>query len=119
MQLHWMAHYDDGSFYSQLDNGKYYHIDRDNLKAFDVWMENRLLIRLDTEADSKGKKRFFWRKRHRMTTTGIKQYVYLCGWEQDGHYHTCYAFEDGSVIMGGQWRNDMPFMQEIVWLDFE
>ncbi len=124
-EIVWRAHYSDGTDLWQDENHGYHDIDRDRLVAFDLWQENRLLVRVDMtggdEHKGVGPKRLIWRKRH--THDGsTDQVMHMAGWQRKvkgvNVQSICYVFEDGVVLLGGQW-NENEFSYPIAVLECE
>lgn len=117
MDFHWIAHYDDGSTFSQLrpdgTRNRYPDIDRDRIHFFDLWAGDRLLVRLDLRDDGLGRKRLVWRMRNQIRG-GQQQRVHLAGYlrANDGPHVMCYVFEDGAVLVSGAWAEE-PFMAPV------
>ena len=125
MSIIWRAHYTDGTDLWQDGKHGYHDIDRDNLVAFDLWQGNRLLVRVDMSSgdvrNGVGPKRLIWRKRH--TTDGsTDQIMHMAGWQRKVNgtnvQSICYVFEDGAVLLGGQW-NENEFSYPIAVLECE
>lgn len=116
----WLAHYTDGSTLTQTNGHTYADIDRDRLQAFDLWSDGRLLVRVDLRQDTRngelGPKRLIWRMRTILDTAGQKNIVHLTGWQRQVNGRNvqaiCYVFEDGIVLLGGQFTGQ-DFMDPV------
>ena len=133
-EILWVAHYTNGTSLKQHRTGEdgptYKNIRRDQLVAFDLWQGDRLLVRVDMRQDSDnpelGPKRLIWRIRHQQNSKGGHQRIHMAGWKrlvtigekQVSVQSIAYVFEDGVVLMGGQWR-DEAYFHAIKPLEFE
>ena len=111
--LTWVAHYDDGSTLSQKDSHTYADINRIALQAFDLMNGSDLVVRVDLRDDAKEDlepRRLIWRIRHTQSTNGDHQKYHLIGWQRKVNGQNvqaiCYVFEDGKILLGGQFRED-------------
>lgn len=116
----WLAHYDDGDQLAQANGTTYADIDRDRLQAFDLWRAGRLLVRVDMRNDGgpdHGPKRLIWRVRNQVDTGGHSLRLHLAGWQRTVNGRNvqaiCYVFEDGAVLLGGQFDESVPFMSAV------
>lgn len=123
--INWQAHYTDGSTLSQLSGYTYADIDRERLQAFDLWQDNRLLIRVDLRDDSDkevGRRRLIYRLRTQMNSSGQEVKFYMVGWQRTVSGRNIvainYLFEDGAILLGGQFTND-ELMDAIVPFPWE
>lgn len=136
MDIHWIAHYDDGTTLDQREkgsNGKgptYPDIDRDRLTAFGLYTGDRVLVLVDFRDDSDGNlqigpKRLIWRRRGQIRSGDEHaNYVHLVGWQRtinDRNVQAiCYVREDdGVVVLGGQWLDNAPMMHAIKLMECE
>lgn len=129
-ELTWRAQYDDGRQLSQLapdgTRHKYQDIERERLVCFDLWRGERLLVRVDMRDDSgdgMGPKRLIWRIRTELTSRGATNRVHMAGWQRTVKGRNvqaiAYVFEDGAVVLGGQFQENDPLMYDVVELDCE
>lgn len=124
--MHWIAHYDDGRALKQSPEYTYKDIDRAHLITFDLWQDERLIIRIDLRQDSQdkdiGQRRLIWRMRNIQRTDGTHAVIHLAGWQRTIAGHNVqaitYVFDDGTIVLGGQFTGT-EFMDKIVPLDFE
>lgn len=118
----WIAHYDNGVEFKQESGNIYPDVDRSKLIAFDLWQQEKLLIRIDLRGDKLGKKHLIWRMRNQIRSDGHKERMHLVGWFRDIEGKTvvamCYVFENGTVLLGSQWRKD-DYMHPVILLDCE
>ena len=129
----WRAYYDDGSELWQYNPGTeqkstYADIERRKLVAFALFQENRPLVMVDFRDDSQGDsaigpKRLVWRIRHMMDTKGSSTQVHLVGWQRAVNGRNvqsiCFVAEDGVIVLGGQWQEDLPLRGAIAPLPCE
>lgn len=125
-EITWLAHYTDGSTIDQREGAKYPDIDRARLQAFDLWQDGRLLVRVDLRDDSDGDigpKRLIWRIRRQVNGAGNDTRIHLVGWQRQVSGRNIqainYVFEDGVILLGGQFRDNDTFMDSIVPLECE
>jgi hypothetical protein len=121
----WQAHYTDGSTLPQGNGATYTDIERDKLQAFDLWRGEQLLVRVDLRPDSNGEvgqRRLIWRMRRRLDTGGGQMTIHMVGWQRTVNGRNvqaiCYVFEDGVVLLGGQFTGK-DFMDEITVREWE
>ena len=129
--LTWLAHYEDGTTLAQGQDrwgrpASYADIDRSRLVAFDLWQGERLVVQVDLRDDSNGevgRRRLIWRIRHQLDSAGNQAKIHLVGWQRTAGGRNiqaiCYVFEDGVVMLGGQWNEGRGFMYQVVYHDFE
>lgn len=129
--IHWIAHYNNDTqlAYFNPDNthNNYYDIDRDKIIAFSIFKDDKqiLVINLDNDSNDPdiGPKQLIWRKRGRISTSGLNQSVYLAGWQRNvkgkSIQSICYITEDGMIVMSGQWQEDRPLMHAPKFQKFE
>lgn len=117
-----VAHYNDGTYLSQAEGGTYQDVDRSRLTAFDLWLDNRLVLRLDLRDDGLPLKRLIYRRRVRLEKGKGDTIFYIVGWQRIiadiPVQQVCYVFEDGIIAMGGQFRNG-DFQDKIVPFEWE
>jgi hypothetical protein len=121
-RVNFVAHYTDGTFLSQTKGGTYKDVKRDKLQAFDLWLGDRLALRLDLRDDGLSPKRLIYRRRVQKDKFKGDVVIYIAGWkrEVDGKniQQVCYLFENGSVVMGGQFM-ERDFQAEIKPFEWE
>lgn len=125
----WVAHYNDGrALYQEKPDGSkhtYADIERDKLVAFDLWVGDRLIVRVDLRPDRLGDspKRLIWRMRHLMNDKGRDDVIHLVGWQRtvggENVQAICYVFEDGAVLLSGEWGGEGGYMHPITLLECE
>ena len=133
-EIVWCAQMSDGStLYQRGPDGEkngYHQIDRNNLVAFDLWQGDHLLCRIDMRPDRLGDgrgygspKHLIWRIRHIMNDRGRDDKIHLVGWQRkvngENVQAILYVFEDGTVLLGGEWGGDAEYMYSIVPLECE
>jgi hypothetical protein len=121
MTIIWQANYKNGT--SLRQNGRdvtYADIDREQLASFDLWDEDRLVIRVDLSEDSNddiGPRRLIWRIRNQINTKGLENRLHMVGWQRKvkgrNVQSICYVSEDGPIILAGQWQENQPMMHAI------
>lgn len=122
--FYWIAYYNDGSELKQKPGITYEDIDRPRLTAFSLFNENNVpLVMVDFRKDYKsdsdiGPRRLIWRRRGLISTKGAEQHIHLVGWQRkvagQSIQAVCYVIEpEGTVILGGQWTDDIPLMNAI------
>ncbi|KKL95154.1 hypothetical protein LCGC14_1857460 [marine sediment metagenome] len=114
MELKWKAIYLDGKSLNQYNEdksvNKYTDIDRTILKFFELYKENKLILRVHLDDN----KRLIFRRRVSLKMgVGITEVVYLVGWqktvERKNVQSICYIFEDGHIEMAGAWNEKSDF----------
>lgn len=125
--MHWIAHYDDGSFLDQSRNGAsppatYTDIDRDRLIAFELIKDGTVLVALDFRDDTGGDpdigpKRLIWRRRNTINGRGGQHILHLVGWHRTVKGRNIQALlyvneQTGQIAMGGQPMED-PLMRSV------
>ena len=128
-EIVWRAQMSNGStLYQRGPDGEkngYHQIDRTKLVAFDLWQGDRLLCRIDMRPDRLGDspKHLIWRIRHLMNDRGRDDKIHLAGWQRkvngENVQAILYVFEDGTVLLGGEWGGDVEYMHDIVPLACE
>lgn len=128
-EIAWRAHYSTGeTLYQKAPDGSkhaYHDIQRDKLVAFDLWQGDRLLCRIDMRPDQLGDspKRLIWRIRHIVNDKGRDDKIHLAGWQRtvrgENVQAICYVFENGTVLLGGEWGGDAEYMHAVVPLECE
>ena len=128
-EIRWRAQYNDGStLYQETPDGSkhaYHQIDRTKLVAFDLWQGDHLICRVDMRPDRLGDspKHLSWRIRHMMNDRGRDDKIHLVGWQRkvrgENVQAILYVFEDGTVLLGGEWGGDAEYMHGIVQLECE
>lgn len=117
-----VAHYTDGTFLSQAEGGTYRDVDRTKLQAFDLWLGDRLALRLDLRDDGLPPKRLIYRRRVQKDRAKGDTVIYIVGWQRTigdtPVQQVCYVFEDGIIAMGGQFL-DRDFQSDIVPFEWE
>lgn len=119
----WQAHYATGETVTP-ESVPYAHLDRDRLQAFDLLQGSRLLVRVELREDGLGRRALIYRKRTLQRNDGTEGATfYLVGWQRvvlgQKVQAICYLFEDGRVLLGGQFRGDDELMDEIVPFEWE
>ena len=125
----WRAQMSDSStLYQRGPDGEkngYHQIDRTKLVAFDLWQGDHLICRIDMRPDRLGDspKHLIWRIRHMMNDRGRDDKIHLVGWQRkvrgENVQAILYVFEDGTVLLGGEWGGDAEYMHGIVQLECE
>lgn len=114
MEITWKAIYSDGKSLNQYNEdksvNKYTDINRSILQFFELYKEEKLILRVHLEDG----KRLIYRRRVSLHISGtITQVVYLCGWQKkvEGKnvQSISYIFEDGHIEMAGAWNEKSPF----------
>ena len=116
MELIWKAIYTEGCLNQYNEDGsvnKYTDIDRTILKFFELYRENKLILRIHLGDE----KRLIYRRRVTIGLIGesgkIKDVVYLCGWQKtvggENVQSISYIFEDGHIESGGAWNEKSSF----------
>ena len=128
-EIVWCAQMSDGStLYQRGPDGEkngYHQIDRTKLVAFDLWQGDHLICRIDMRPDRLGDspKHLIWRIRHMMNDRGRDDKIHLVGWQRkvrgENVQAILYVFEDGTVLLGGEWGGDAEYMHGIVQLECE
>lgn len=129
-EITWQAVYSDDTVLSQVgDDGSrhtYGDIDRARLVAFDLWRDGALLVRVDMRGDSNGEvgeKRLIWRMRNWLRGDGGHDRVHLVGWQRTVKGRNvqaiCYVFDNGAVVLGGQFNERDPLMYSVVLTEAE
>lgn len=114
--MHWVAHYPDRLIGESEQ--KYSQLERAKLLAFDLMLGERLLVRVDLQADSFGPKALIYRRRVQQSIGGEQISWYIIGFKQQDIHHIIYVFEDGTVLLGGQPEAGKMFQEPIepfVW----
>jgi hypothetical protein len=136
MAFFWRAYYEDGSelWQTKGDKGEhkvtYADIDRDRLIAFGLFQGDLPVVLVDFRDDTNGSttsdigpKRLIWRVRHQQSSNGLKNKIHLVGWQRKvkgrNIQSICFVAENGTVILGGQWQDDVPLRGGITHLPFE
>jgi len=109
-QLTWTAIYDDGSEHTQeelIDSAK---IDREQLKEFRLYNDEKLVFVAFFDKHRK----LIFRKRHFIDANGVpKGIVYLVGWHSKvknvSIKSICYVYEDGHIEFDDS-RNDLDLI---------
>lgn len=129
-KITWRAVYDDGSSLPQIAAGglrhRYQDIERDRLVCFDLLRGDAVLVRVDMRDDSGGSlgpKRLIWRMRKELNDKGHRSCVHLAGWQRlvNGRnvQAIAYVFDNGAVVLGGQFNDADPLMYPVVELGCE
>ncbi len=114
MELKWKAVYLDGKSLNQYNEdgsiNKYTDIDRSILQFFELYKENKLILRIYL-GDGK---RLIYRRRVTLNLLGkIKEVIYLVGWQKkikgENVQSICYIFEDGHIESAGKWNDKNIF----------
>lgn len=114
MELTWKAIYSDGKSLNQYNEdgsvNKYTDINRNILEFFELYRENKLILRVHLGDE----KRLVFRRRVTIGMSGnIKIVVYLVGWQKkvrgENVQSISYIFEDGHIEMAGAWNEKSPF----------
>lgn len=121
MSIFWQANYKNGT--SLRQNGRdvtYADIDREQLLSFDLWDEDRLVIRVDLSEDANGDigpRRLIWRIRNQVNSKGGHSKLHMVGWQRKVRGRNvqsiCYVSEDGPIILAGQWQENQPMMHAV------
>lgn len=131
-ELLWRAYYEDGTelWQHDADGGRhtYADIERDRLMAFGLFSGDSPVVLVDFRDDANGApniepKRLIWRIRHLQSSKGEKARVHLIGWQRKVAGHNiqsiCFISEDGCMVLGGQWQDDLPLRGAIAPLPNE
>lgn len=115
MEITWRANYHNGNYLNQYNEdgsvNKYTDIDRSLLESFELRKvdgnSNILFFKLLLE---KGQ-RLIFRRRVQVDVSGnTVSTMYLVGWQKnikgENIQAISYVFEDGHVVMAGQWKDD-------------
>ena len=114
MELKWKAIYSDGKSLNQYNEdgsvNKYTEIDRTILQFFELYKEDKLILRVHL-GDGK---RLICRSRATMNTRGrVTERIYFAGWQKTvggkNVQSICYIFEDGHIEMAGAWDETSQF----------
>lgn len=112
MEITWKAIYSKGKSLKQYNGktNKYTDIDRDLLKFFEVYNQDKLILRLHLDKS----KRLIYRKRvEQNVMTGKKSSIYLVGWQStikgENIQSINYIFEDGHIESAGAWDEKTIF----------
>ena len=109
MEITWKAVYSDGKSLNQYNEdksvNKYTDIDRSKLTSFELYNKTKLIFKLILEENQ----RLIFRRRVSMDFQGnTTMVVYLVGWQKtigkENIQSISYIFEEGLIIMGGQWK---------------
>ncbi len=108
MDLKWKAVYSDGKSLNQYNEdgsvNKYPDIDRTILKYFELYGEDKLILRIHLEKE----RRLIYRRRVAKSLNGKQTVVYFAGWQKtignENIQSIAYIFEDGHIEMAGQWK---------------
>ena len=102
------------------NGAKYHDINRNDCLTFDVYVDQpglespHLLLRIDLRPDDLPPKRLIWRRRVQTKMTGESLEFYLAGWQRtiEGRnvQAICYVFNEGTVVLGGEFDDADPFM---------
>jgi len=127
----WIAHYNDGSELRQrngTEKATYQDIDRENLAAFTLQMNDQPLVIIDFRDDTNddpeiGRKRLIWRIRHQMDSKGNRVKIHLAGWQRNIKGRNVQAIyfvtQNGTVVLGGQWQPELPLRHGVKPLSHE
>ncbi len=113
MELIWKAIYLDGKSLNQYNEGKvnkYTDINRDLLKFFELYDQDKLILRLHLNKN----KRLIFRRRVSLNMQGkITEVIYLVGWQSkikgENVQSINYIFEDGHIESAGAWDEKSIF----------
>lgn len=133
MDFNWRAVYKDGSdLWQSGADGKvkntYADIDRQQLEVFGLYKGDQPLVLVDLSDDCNGDsdvapKRLIYRRRCLKNTRGLDAVVYLVGWQRKvsgrNIQSICFVSQDGTIILGGQWQDDIPLRGSIIPLPWE
>jgi len=119
MPIQWKAVYDDNSYLNQEGN-KYTDIDRSKICFFELYRDNKLVLRLHLDEN----KKLIYRKRVAMSMfTKKTEEVHLVGWQQkvkgENIQSISYIFEDGHIEMAGQFRENTQWFYSVKFLSEE
>ncbi len=111
--IHWKAIYNDGtslSQYTEEGENTYRDIQRDKLGAFEIWDEERLVVRVLLEAN----RRLICRRRH-FLRAGEDMVIWLVGWQETiegkNTQSILYILPDKTLVLGGAW-DDVQLIKE-------
>lgn len=114
MELKWKAVYSNGGSLNQYNEdgsvNKYTDIDRGILEFFELYRDEKLIIRIHL-GDGK---RLIFRRRVSLHISGtITGVLYLVGWQKtvggENIQSISYLFEDGHIEMAGAWNEKSEF----------
>jgi len=117
VEIKWRAWYSDGTYLDQISGeDQYSKIDRTRLNAFEIFRDNKSLLRVWFD-DDKRKKLIYRRRVQKDLGSGeIKSVVYLVGWHMkignESIQSINYIFEDGRVEQAGKWVGRIPTLRE-------
>ena len=106
--LHWQAYYDNGVQINQSLGGSYASLDRKHLVAFDILLDNTLLIRFDLRSKAK---EFLWRRRTALHSDGEKESYFLVGYPGS----LMAVFENGIILHFGDWNDVFGPVDPFPW----
>ena len=112
-EMKWKAVYSDGYLNQYNEDGtanKYTKIDRKKLQFFELYKEEKLILRVHL-GDGK---RLIYRRRVEMEyPSKIKEVIYFAGWQKkvggENIESISYIFEDGHIEMAGAWNEKSEF----------
>ena len=130
--FYWVAFYSDGTHLDQRNKQyTYADIDRDRLIAFSLYSpDDRNICTVDFDIDNLNgngnlsPKRLVYRRRTMINLRDEQISVHLIGWQRTVYGHNiqsiCYVNEENeTVVLGGQWVHNRPFMHPIQPYEFE
>ena len=119
MNHSFVAHLNTGAALTQ-ENINYRDIPRDKLVAFDIFLEGRLILRVDLRPDSKATKSLIYRKRNQLNNRGELLEWLIVGWQRvTGEKSLCYIMSDGSVLLGGEPKDGKDFQEPVQLFEWE
>lgn len=120
MSIFWQALHSPGPVLDSRNGAKYQDIDRQTCIAFDLYIDQEglpkphLLLRIDLREDGLPKRRLVYRKRTQLKASGESFEFYLVGWQRTVEGRNvqaiCYVFNEGTVVLGGEFDEQDPFM---------
>jgi hypothetical protein len=121
--MNWTAHYKDGAKFKQYNEdgseNKYQDIKREELIAFSLSEDNKLILAIHLEQNQ----RLIYRKRIHKTPGQPDVAITFAGWQMTVNgkniQSIAYINLDGSIHMAGEWKNDHPWFYEPELLPFE
>lgn len=122
--MQWIATYTDGSTLSQYNEdgseNAYKDIDRERLHSFALLTaEGRTVLVLMLDPGQ----RLIYRKRHRIVMGVSHHVIWLVGWQQtiagQNVQSIAYVGETGSIILGGKFKDNDPWMRQVELFPFE
>jgi len=115
--IKWTAHFPDGSTVEETDSTQYRNLNRQNISAWDITFQRRLLIRLDLRNPNF---RIFRRVRHQISENGKKVQIHMFGYQNRATeaWNIFYIFADGQMLHASEFRNE-HYMNPILWNDWE